>query len=76
MVYIFRWLGLFTRSVKQREKIELMIFLTPYILETPEEAAAMTNEIAAGERGPSVMEKTLWERMEKEYREAIKKQSK
>lgn len=68
--------GLFTRSVKQREKIELMIFLTPYILETPEEAAAMTNEIAAGERGPSVMEKTLWERMEKEYREAIKKQSK
>ena len=68
--------GLFTRSVKQREKIELMIFLTPYILETPEEAAEMTSEIALGEHGPSTMEKSLWERMEKEYREAVKTQTK
>ncbi|MDI9370262.1 MAG: type II secretion system protein GspD [Synergistaceae bacterium] len=68
--------GLFTRSVKQREKVELMIFLTPYILETPEEAAEMTSEITLGEHGPSIMEKSLWERMEKEYREAVKTQSK
>jgi len=68
--------GLFSRSVKQREKIELMIFLTPYILETPQEAEEMTREIIAGEHGPSAPERNLWERMEKEYRESIKKQSK
>lgn len=68
--------NLFTRSVKQREKIELMIFLTPYILETPQEAEEMTREIIAGEHGPSAPERSLWERMEKEYRESIKKQSK
>ena len=68
--------GLFSRSVIQREKIELMIFLTPYILETPQEAEEMTREIVAGEHGPSAPERSLWERMEKEYRESIKKQSK
>jgi len=68
--------NLFTRSVKQREKIELMIFLTPYILETPQEAEEMTREIIAGEHGPSAQERSLWERMEKEYRESIKKHSK
>ncbi len=68
--------GLFSRSVKQREKIELMIFLTPYILETPQEAEEMTREIIAGEHGPSAPEKSLWERMEKEYRDSVKKQSK
>ena len=68
--------GLFSRSVKQREKVELMIFLTPYILETPQEAEEMTREIVAGEHGPSAPERSLWERMEKEYRESIKKQSK
>jgi len=68
--------GLFSRSVKQREKIELMIFLTPYILETPQEAEEMTREIVAGGHGPSAPERSLWERMEKEYRESIKKQSK
>ena len=68
--------GLFSRSVKQREKIELMIFLTPYILETPQEAEEMTHEIIEGQHGPSAPEKSLWERMEKEYREAVKKQPK
>ena len=53
-----------------------MIFLTPYILATPEEAAEMTSEIALGEHGPSIMEQSLWERMEKEYREAVKTQTK
>jgi general secretion pathway protein D len=68
--------GLFSRTVKQREKIELMIFLTPYILETPQEAEEMTREIIAGQHGPSAPEKSLWERMEKEYREAVRQQSK
>ncbi|MEA4953238.1 MAG: type II secretion system secretin GspD [Aminivibrio sp.] len=68
--------GLFTRSVKQREKIELMIFLTPYILETPGEAEQITREIVSGEHGMSAPEEKLWKRLEKEYRESVKQQSK
>jgi general secretion pathway protein D len=68
--------GLFTRVVKQREKIELMIFLTPYILETPGEAEQITAEIVSGDHGMSAPEEKLWKRLEKEYREAVKKQSK
>lgn len=68
--------GLFTRAVKQREKIELMIFLTPYILETPGEAEQITREIVGGEHGMSEPEGKLWDRLEKEYRESVRKQSK
>ncbi|MGI6783589.1 MAG: type II secretion system secretin GspD [Aminivibrio sp.] len=68
--------SLFTRAVKQREKIELMIFLTPYILETPGEAEQITREIVEGEHGMSEPEGKLWDRLEKEYRESVKKQSK
>lgn len=68
--------GLFTRSVKQREKIELMIFLTPYILETPGEAEQITREIVSGDHGMSPPEEKLWKRLEKEYRESVKQQSK
>ena len=66
--------GLFTRSVKQREKIELMIFLTPYILDTPGEAEQITREIVSGDHGMSAPEQSLWKRLEKEYRESVKKQ--
>lgn len=68
--------GLFTRTVKQREKIELMIFLTPYILETPGEAEQITREIVDGGHGMSEPEGKLWDRLEKEYRESVRKQSK
>lgn len=37
--------NLFKSSEKQKEKIDLMIFLTPYILETPGHAASMTRDI-------------------------------
>ncbi len=66
--------GLFSRSVKQREKIELMIFLTPYILDTPGEAEEITREIVSGDHGMSAPEQSLWKRLEKEYRESVKKQ--
>lgn len=68
--------GLFTRAVKQREKVELMIFLTPYILETPGEAEQITKEIVSGDHGMSAPEEKLWKRLEKEYRESVKQQSK
>lgn len=37
--------NLFKSSEKQREKVDLMIFLTPYILEDPKAAANMTTSI-------------------------------
>lgn len=37
--------NLFKSQEKQREKVDLMIFLTPYILETPQHASKITNEI-------------------------------
>ena len=68
--------SLFTRAVKQREKVELMIFLTPYILETPGEAEQITREIVSGDHGMNPPEEKLWKRLEKEYRESVKQQSK
>ncbi|MCK9340628.1 MAG: type II secretion system secretin GspD [Synergistaceae bacterium] len=37
--------NLFKSSEKQREKVDLMIFLTPYILEDPKAASKMTHSI-------------------------------
>ncbi len=37
--------NLFKSSEKQREKVDLMIFLTPYILEDPKAASSMTTSI-------------------------------
>ena len=53
-----------------------MIFLTPYILETPGEAEQITREIVSGDHGMSPPEEKLWKRLEKEYRESVKQQSK
>jgi len=36
----------FKSAAKSREKIDLLIFLTPQILETPEEASLLTNQIS------------------------------
>jgi general secretion pathway protein D len=40
--------NLFTSSERQREKIDLMVFLTPQIIESPEQAAKATSESRAG----------------------------
>lgn len=66
---------LFKSSVKQREKIELMVFLTPYILETPEEAAQMTHTIAVSQdHGISHAENEVNQRFHQMYQEAVRKQ--
>ncbi len=36
--------ALFKHTTKKREKIEMIIFLTPHILETPDESLRMTND--------------------------------
>jgi general secretion pathway protein D len=42
--------NLFTRNGRDREKLELMVFLTPLILETPEAATKATIEATTGNR--------------------------
>lgn len=68
--------NLFKSSTKQKEKIELMVFLTPYILETPKEASEFTNQIViSGEHGMNEAERALQERLEMEYQKILKKES-
>lgn len=68
--------NLFKSSTKQKEKIELMVFLTPYILETPTEASTFTNQIVmSGDHGMNEAEKALQERLELEYQKILKKES-
>ncbi|MEA3284021.1 MAG: type II secretion system secretin GspD [Synergistota bacterium] len=67
---------LFKSSTNQREKIELMVFLTPYILETPEAASEASKAVAASDTdvGLSEAEIRLNRRFQEMYREAVKKQ--
>jgi general secretion pathway protein D len=48
--------NLFTKQEKQREKVDLMVFLTPRIIETPSEATEATIEVTTGSQGLSVGE--------------------
>ena len=69
--------NLFKSSTKQKEKIELMVFLTPYIMETPEEASEFTKQIVvSGDHGMNEAEKILQRRLEMEYRKVIEKENK
>ncbi|MCF4150754.1 type II secretion system secretin GspD [Dethiosulfovibrio sp. F2B] len=67
---------LFKSSTNQREKIELMVFLTPYILETPEAATEASKAVAASDAdlGLSEAEIQLNRRFQEMYQEAVKKQ--
>jgi len=68
--------NLFKSSTRQREKIELMVFLTPYILETPSDAEEFTQGVVlSGEHGMSEAEKKVQERLEMEYREILRRES-
>ena len=49
--------NLFTSSERHREKIDLMVFLTPTIIESPEQAAAATIEVTTGSTGLSIGER-------------------
>ncbi|MDR1019308.1 MAG: type II secretion system secretin GspD [Synergistaceae bacterium] len=41
--------NLFTSSTREREKVDLMVFLTPSIIETPRQAAEATFSVTTGE---------------------------
>ena len=66
--------NLFKSSEKQREKVDLMIFLTPYILEDPKEAARMSNQIITDGQQLSEAERTLLMDNHNDYEKAIKKE--
>jgi len=67
--------NLFQRTVKQKEKVDLMVFLTPYIVEEPGELSAITQEVAeSGDLQFSPHEDAVQKRFEQLYREAVKKQ--
>ncbi len=66
---------LFKSATKQREKVELMVFLTPYILETPEAASQMSTAIAVSQdHGISHAENEVNQRFHQMYQEAVKEQ--
>ena len=67
--------NLFQRTVKQKEKVDLMVFLTPYIVEEPGELSTITREVAeSGDLQLSPHEDAVQKRFEQLYREAVKKQ--
>ncbi|WP_455600373.1 type II secretion system secretin GspD [Cloacibacillus sp.] len=66
--------SLFKSQEKQREKVDLMIFLTPYILETPQHASKITNEIITDGQKLSEAERILMQRNNEDYRKSIKQQ--
>ena len=66
--------NLFTTTVKQKEKIDLMIFLTPYILENPKEASELTRQyMVSGDIAGSPEEDQVQKRLEELYRKAVKR---
>jgi len=69
--------SLFTKTSKQKEKIDFMVFLTPYIINTPEEAQRFTEGVAVSQdHGLSPAEMIHQLRIEKEFRDSVKKMSK
>jgi general secretion pathway protein D len=71
--------GEFFKSVaKSREKVDLLIFLTPQILETPEEATRLTADIGAAsadvESQLSELERLYKQKNDALYRQGVKNQ--
>ncbi len=72
-------LGDFFKSVaKSREKVDLLIFLTPQILETPEEASLLTKDLANAsadvETQLTEMERAYKQKNDALYRQGVKNQ--
>lgn len=66
--------GLFSKKVKQHQKIDFMMFLTPYIIESPEQIAPVTKGIVlSGDMGLSEAEKAVQKRLEEIFRKSQKK---
>ena len=66
--------NLFKSTEKQREKVDLMIFLTPYIIETPEHASQVTDRIIRDGQELSEAERILIQRNNSDYRKATRKE--
>jgi general secretion pathway protein D len=68
--------NLFKSSTKQKEKVELMLFLTPYIIDKPSDAEQLTREIViSGDHGMGEAERNLQQRLEMEYQKIIERES-
>ena len=66
--------NLFKSNEKEREKVDLMVFLTPYILETPQHAAEITNDVINRKQAFSEAEKTQLKRNAEGYKKATKQE--
>lgn len=66
--------NLFKSTEKQREKVDLMIFLTPYIIETPEHASQVTDRIIRDGQELSEAERILIQRNNSDYQKATRKE--
>lgn len=66
--------NLFKSTEKQREKVDLMIFLTPYIIETPEHASQVTSNIIRDGQELSDAERILIQRNNSDYQKATRKE--
>jgi general secretion pathway protein D len=66
--------NLFTSSERQREKIDLMVFLTPRIIETPQQATEATIEVTTGSDGLSVGERETIIRYYDEFQKSNSKE--
>ena len=64
--------NLFKSSEKQREKVDLMIFLTPYILEDPKAASRMTHSIISDGQQLSPAEIGTLMKNQEDYEKSIK----
>jgi len=66
---------LFKSNEKQHEKVDLMIFLTPTIIATPESAAQTTKDVVNDRHQVSETEKILLMRNSQEYKKSVEKQN-
>ncbi|MCL1875175.1 MAG: type II secretion system secretin GspD [Synergistaceae bacterium] len=66
--------NLFSKTIKQHQKIDFMMFLTPYIVESPEQIAPITRGIVlSGDLGLSEAESAVQQRLEAIFKKYQKK---
>lgn len=66
--------NLFSKTIKQHQKIDFMMFLTPYIVESPEQIAPITRGIVlSGDLGLSEAESSVQQRLEVIFKKYQKK---
>ncbi len=67
--------NLFTTTSRQKERVELVLLLTPEIIDTPEEATEVTHRVMeSGRKDMTPEEVKLQMRFQKLYDESVKKQ--